>query len=139
MGYVGDWSHFIPPKVQLRQLNLNLKSFNILSKDKNEVSARSICKRSFSNHLLSFFRAYHPPSGRMIEVYTTQPGVQFYTGNFLDGTLKGKEGHVYFKHSGFCLETQNWPNAMNQVHFLRCYKTLHRLGIQYIEAFAIGV
>ncbi|ETE67037.1 Aldose 1-epimerase, partial [Ophiophagus hannah] len=59
-------------------------------------------------------RAYHPPSGQMIEVYTTQPGVQFYTGNFLDGTLKGKEGHVYFKHSGFCLETQNWPNAMNQ-------------------------
>uniref|UniRef100_A0A0B8RRR8 Aldose 1-epimerase n=1 Tax=Philothamnus irregularis TaxID=1899461 RepID=A0A0B8RRR8_9SAUR len=62
-------------------------------------------------------RAYHPPSGRMIEVYTTQPGVQFYTGNFLDGTLKGKEGHVYFKHSGFCLETQNWPNAMNQPNF----------------------
>ncbi|KAG8123109.1 putative Aldose 1-epimerase protein [Naja naja] len=62
-------------------------------------------------------RAYHPPSGRMIEVYTTQPGIQFYTGNFLDGTLKGKEGHVYFRHSGFCLETQNWPNAMNQPNF----------------------
>ncbi|KAM6460990.1 galactose mutarotase isoform 3-T3 [Liasis olivaceus] len=62
-------------------------------------------------------RAYHPPSGRMMEVYTTQPGVQFYTGNFLDGTLKGKGGHVYFKHSGFCLETQNWPNAVNQPNF----------------------
>ncbi|XP_007431751.1 aldose 1-epimerase isoform X1 [Python bivittatus] len=62
-------------------------------------------------------RAYHPPSGRMMEVYTTEPGVQFYTGNFLDGTLKGKGGHVYFKHSGFCLETQNWPNAVNQPNF----------------------
>ncbi|XP_028577592.2 galactose mutarotase [Podarcis muralis] len=62
-------------------------------------------------------RAHHPPSGRMIEVYTTQPGIQFYTGNFLDGTLKGKGGCVYPKHSGFCLETQNWPNAVNQPNF----------------------
>lgn len=50
-------------------------------------------------------------------MYTTQPGIQFYTGNFLDGTLKGKTGAVYPKHSGFCLETQNWPNAVNQPHF----------------------
>lgn len=48
-------------------------------------------------------------------MYTTQPGVQFYTGNFLDGTLKGKSGAVYAKHSGFCLETQSWPDAVNQV------------------------
>lgn len=48
-------------------------------------------------------------------MHTTQPGVQFYTGNFLDGTLKGKSGAVYPKHSGFCLETQNWPDAVNQV------------------------
>jgi aldose 1-epimerase len=58
---------------------------------------------------------YHAGSGRVLEVYTTQPGVQFYTGNFLDGTLKGKSGAVYAKHSGFCLETQNWPDAVNQV------------------------
>ncbi|XP_062979943.1 galactose mutarotase [Elgaria multicarinata webbii] len=62
-------------------------------------------------------RAYHPPSGRIIEVYTTQPGIQFYTGNFLDDTLKGKGGHIYPKHSGFCLETQNWPDAVNQPTF----------------------
>lgn len=48
-------------------------------------------------------------------MYTTQPGVQFYTANFLDGSLKGKSGAVYPKHSGFCLETQNWPDAVNQV------------------------
>ncbi|XP_043845124.1 galactose mutarotase [Dromiciops gliroides] len=62
---------------------------------------------------------YHSPSGRKLEVYTTQPGVQFYTANFLDGTLKGKGGAVYPKHSGFCLETQNWPDAVNKPHFPR--------------------
>lgn len=60
-------------------------------------------------------RVHHAGSGRVLEVYTTQPGVQFYTGNFLDGTLTGKSGAVYRKHSGFCLETQNWPDAVNQV------------------------
>ncbi|EPQ06815.1 Aldose 1-epimerase [Myotis brandtii] len=62
-------------------------------------------------------RVHHAGSGRVLEVHTTQPGVQFYTGNFLDGTLKGKSGAVYPKHSGFCLETQNWPDAVNQPHF----------------------
>uniref|UniRef100_G1PSW8 Aldose 1-epimerase n=1 Tax=Myotis lucifugus TaxID=59463 RepID=G1PSW8_MYOLU len=62
-------------------------------------------------------RVHHAGSGRVLEVHTTQPGVQFYTGNFLDGTLKGKSGAVYAKHSGFCLETQNWPDAVNQPHF----------------------
>nr|XP_030713747.1 aldose 1-epimerase isoform X2 [Globicephala melas] len=62
-------------------------------------------------------RVHHAGSGRVLEVYTTQPGVQFYTGNFLDGTLKGKRGALYPKHSGFCLETQNWPDAVNQPHF----------------------
>ncbi|XP_005073674.1 galactose mutarotase [Mesocricetus auratus] len=62
-------------------------------------------------------RVRHAGSGRVLEVYTTQPGVQFYTGNFLDGTLRGKGGAVYPKHSGFCLETQNWPDAVNQPRF----------------------
>lgn len=47
---------------------------------------------------------------------TTQPGVQFYTANFLDGSLKGKGGAVYPKHSAFCLETQAWPDAVNKVN-----------------------
>lgn len=62
-------------------------------------------------------RVHHAGSGRVLEVYTTQPGIQFYTGNFLDGTLKGKSGAVYPKHSGFCLETQNWPDAVHQPNF----------------------
>ncbi|KAL0177523.1 hypothetical protein M9458_026417, partial [Cirrhinus mrigala] len=59
-------------------------------------------------------RVVHPGTGRVLEVSTTQPGVQFYTSNFLDGTLKGKGGAAYSKHSAFCLETQNWPDAVNQ-------------------------
>lgn len=51
-----------------------------------------------------------------MEVHTTQPGIQFYTGNNLDGSLKGKGAVVYPKHSAFCLETQNWPDAVNKVN-----------------------
>lgn len=62
-------------------------------------------------------RVYEPTSGRMLEVSTTQPGLQFYTGNFLDGTITGKEGHVYQKHYGLCLETQHFPDSPNHPSF----------------------
>lgn len=52
-----------------------------------------------------------------MEVYTTQKGVQFYSGNFLDGQVRGKNGAIYLKHSGFCLETQGFPNAVAFKHF----------------------
>ena len=52
-----------------------------------------------------------------MEVYTTEPGMQFYTGNFLDGTLKGKADKSYNKHSGFCLETQHYPDSPNHPEF----------------------
>lgn len=60
---------------------------------------------------------YEPTTGRTLEVTTDEPGVQFYTGNFLDGTLKGKNGVVYGKHAGFCLETQHFPDSPNQPKF----------------------
>ena len=56
-------------------------------------------------------------SGRVLEVLTTEPGVQFYTGNFLDGTLTGKRGRVYGHRHGFCLETQHFPDSPNQPAF----------------------
>jgi aldose 1-epimerase len=62
-------------------------------------------------------RAVDPDSGRELEVYTTQPGVQFYTGNFLDGSVKGKGGVAYPKRSGFCLETQHFPDSPNKPNF----------------------
>lgn len=62
-------------------------------------------------------RVYEPASGRVLEVYTTQPGVQLYTGNVLDGTLTGKKGHIYVKYSALCLETQHFPDSPNQLQF----------------------
>jgi aldose 1-epimerase len=52
-----------------------------------------------------------------MEVHTTEPGVQFYTGNFLDGSLTGKQGAVYKFRTGFCLETQHFPDSPNQPSF----------------------
>ena len=58
-----------------------------------------------------------PKSGRVLEVLTTQPGVQFYTGNFLDGKLKGKGGVAYPQYGGFCLESQHFPDSVNHANF----------------------
>ena len=61
--------------------------------------------------------AYEPNSGRAMDVYTTEPGIQFYSGNFLDGTITGKNGVVYNHRYGFCLETQHFPDSPNQESF----------------------
>jgi len=62
-------------------------------------------------------RVVEPNSGRIMEVYTDQPGVQFYSGNFLDGTITGKSGTIYGQYTGFCLETQHFPDSPNQPAF----------------------
>lgn len=62
-------------------------------------------------------RVHEPISGRSLEVWTTQPGVQFYTGNFLDGSVVGKQGHIYKRRYGFCLETQHFPDSPNHPDF----------------------
>ena len=62
-------------------------------------------------------RVTEPMSGRVMEVSTTQPGVQFYTGNFLDGTLHGKGGKVYKQRYALCLETQHFPDSPNKPSF----------------------
>ena len=62
-------------------------------------------------------RVTEPKSGRVMEVLTTEPGVQLYTGNHLDGSLKGVGGVVYGQHSGFCLETQHYPDSVNHPNF----------------------
>lgn len=71
-----------------------------------------------------------PKTGRKMEVYTTQPGVQFYTGNFLNGAFKGRDG-AYQQHTGFCLETQHFPDSPNHHHFLT---TTLKPGQKYNEA-----
>lgn len=62
-------------------------------------------------------RVREPKTGRILEMYTTEPGVQLYTGNFLDGKLKGHGGVAYKKHAGFCLEAQHFPDAMHHDNF----------------------
>jgi aldose 1-epimerase len=62
-------------------------------------------------------RVYEPTTGRVMDVLTTQPGVQLYTANFLDGSLKGKGGVAYNKYAAFCLETQHFPDSPNKPSF----------------------
>ena len=74
-------------------------------------------------------RVFDPGSGRVLEMFTTEPGVQFYTANFLDGTLKGK-GVVYNKHHAFCLEAQHFPDSIHHDNFP---STILRPGEKYTQ------
>lgn len=73
-------------------------------------------------------RVFEPTTGRTLEIATTEPGLQFYSGNFLDGTLAGKQGRVYKKRTGFCLETQHFPDSPNHPDFP---STVLRPGQEY--------
>jgi len=84
-------------------------------------------------------RVFEPTTGRVMEVVTTEPGLQFYSGNFLDGTLRGKRGVVYQHRSGFAMETQHFPDSPNQPAFPSTIlrpgeeygsRTIYRFGVQ---------
>lgn len=83
--------------------------------------------------LASAALVFEPTSGRTLEVSTTEPGIQFYCGNFLDGTLSGKSGKKYRHRNGFCLESQHYPDSPNHPEFpssiLRPGKTLRSTTI----------
>ncbi|HEX9729683.1 MAG TPA: aldose epimerase family protein [Gemmatimonadales bacterium] len=83
-------------------------------------------------------RVREPAAGRTLEVRTSEPGIQFYSGNFLDGTITGKDGQVYGHRYGFCLETQHFPDSPNQPAFP---STILRPGVQYrsTTVFTFGV
>lgn len=76
-----------------------------------------VLNRSSEGGLELAARVYDPASGRVLEVWTTEPGVQLYTGNFLDGTLVGSSGGLYRQGDGFCLETQHYPDSQNHANF----------------------
>ena len=78
--------------------------------------------------LARVIRLTEPTSGRVIDVSTTEPGVQFYSGNFLDGSVTGKSGHVYRRRYGLCLETQHFPDSPNHPSFP---STILRPGGEY--------
>ena len=83
-------------------------------------------------------RVVEPKTGRTLEVRTSEPGIQFYSGNFLDGTLTGKQGATYNHRTGFCLETQHFPDSPNHPNFP---STTLRPGEEYrtTTVFTFGV
>jgi len=101
--------------------NLDLSSPQIINGsgfDHNWVLNRSITyDNTPGTNLYLAAELFDPVSGRLMEVFTTKPGVQFYSGNFLTGPIAGKNGAKYQKHSGLCLETQYFPNSPNYSHF----------------------
>jgi aldose 1-epimerase len=73
--------------------------------------------RNKPGQFIQMAEVYEPVSGRLLQAYTSEPGVQFYTGNFLDGMFTGLNGIKYEKHYGFCLEAQHFPDSPNQPQF----------------------
>jgi aldose 1-epimerase len=89
---------------RIKQIDIGGYDHNFVLKDKNGTMKLAA-------------EVYEPTSGRVMKIETTEPGIQFYSGNFLDGTLKGKGGKVYNKHGAFCLETQHYPDSPNKPNF----------------------
>ncbi len=96
-----------------------------------------VLRKSGAGKMETAAKVFEPSSGRTLEILTTEPGIQFYSGNFLDSTLKGKAGKVYHKHFGFCLETQHFPDSPNKPHFPTAilnpgetytHRTIHRFS-----------
>jgi aldose 1-epimerase len=87
-----------------------------------------VLDRTTTGALFHAAHVHEPLTGRTLDVHTTEPGVQFYTGNFLDGSIRGKSGRVYGKRAGFCLETQHFPNSPNEPSFP---STVLRPGEEY--------
>jgi aldose 1-epimerase len=76
-----------------------------------------IIRKNEENELSFAAKAISPKTGIVLETYTTEPGVQLYTGNFLDGSFVGKNGHTYPKRSAFCLETQHYPDSIHHPEY----------------------
>ena len=73
----------------------------------------------------------HPDSGRVLEIYSSQPGIHLYTPNFTCGSLVGKHGEAYSGRSGVCIENQNFPNAINMVRFSHLFCTANVVELEY--------
>lgn len=86
-------------------------------KNGNGYDHNWVLSRTSGSGLQHAVRVVEPKTGRTLDIATTEPGVQFYTGNFLDGSITGKGGRVYKHRSGFCLETQHYPDSPNHPNF----------------------
>ena len=111
-----------PKKIGARINDNHEQLRNGLGYDHNFVLRRQ------GDGLVQAARVVEPTTGRELEISTTEPGIQLYTGNFLDGSITGKSGHVYQKRYGFCLETQHYPDSPNKPQFPT---TILRPGEEY--------
>ena len=98
----------------------------VLDGDNPDVTSGLAEKNREGLHRAAF--VFEPLTGRTLEIHTAEPGIQLYSGNFLDGTIAGKAGRVYGHRSGFCLETQHFPDSPNQPAFP---STIVRPGEEY--------
>jgi aldose 1-epimerase len=106
-GTVMDFRKLTPIGLRIKQVGGNPIGY-----DHNYVLSRCSCV-----HMTTAAVVHDPKSGRTMTVYTDQPGIQFYSGNFLDGTITGRGGKLYNQYSGFCLETQHFPDSPNEPTF----------------------
>jgi len=104
-----DFAHFTPIGARINQEYDQLKLAG--GYDHNFVL------RAGGNALTSAATVYEPTTGRILEVFTQQPGIQFYSGNFLDGSIVGEGGRAYVKHAGCCFEPQHFPDSPNHPSF----------------------
>ena len=88
-----------------------------IDKVKGGYDHNFVLNKKKENELSFAVKLEDPESGRIMEIYTTQPGIQFYSGNFLDGTIVGKYGKRYYKHYALCLEPQHFPDSPNHKNF----------------------
>ena len=113
---------FIPTGklIEVKSTPFDFTSAKMIGKDISNVEGgydHNFVLNNFSGEIRKVAEVIEIESGRKMTVLTDQPGMQFYTGNFLDGTETGKNNKVYEKHFGFCLETQYFPDSPNQVDF----------------------
>lgn len=111
--------------MQVKNTPFDFREFKPIGQDINAEDEQLRRGRGFDhcwvlNNQGSFKKvaaAYHPGTGRLLEIFTDEPGIQFYCGNFLDGTLPMPGGGVYAHRTGFCMETQHYPDSPNQKAF----------------------
>ncbi len=105
---------------------MDFSEFKVIAEGINSSDEQIICGKGYDHNWVLNTNGdlkkvaaelYDPQSGRVMQVFTTKPGIQFYSGNFLNDNLIGKDNAVYRKRAGLCLETQFFPNAMKHKHF----------------------
>lgn len=111
-----------------KSIGQDIDDYHQQLKNGNGFDHNWVLKKSNGKGLELAAIVHSPVSGRIISVYTDQPGIQFYTGNFLDGGFSAKDGAIYQQRNAFCLETQHFPDSPNQENFPT---TVLRPGEQY--------